>query len=614
MRRYLVLCENPGLAVSLRASLVQTIHVADDQISSRTVGAAPRSVDIARQFEHLAAWLESQSEIAGNTGGSAELVVFTDLCGYGYVTPSDLSPVKNQGWLTVLGMLILTFPEFHWIFSSGTWANVPNGGDFESNDWVGGSHSVIQMRDLRAAIESIDRSLPTLFDGTGIRDEIRRALAVDEGADVPHYTRRHAVAIDEERNYSWLHAYAAYRQGFRSHAVTTFAGMRFTLGEDGLKPALVFEDLFLNFADEHPDGFSRLRYRDQIMPRLRQAKCRILVTVGYGRSHDDFVRKDNNTYIKELRAAGQWIRELSKPIGGVFNIWRDAGLERRSTSISLQGERESSPIGQGLPYKTPKHSAPGRLLAIGETLITRAERLLSEVRSVPTAIHGAVLATEALRLLGNRTPTTSLQALALRHHFEAIAECQFVGMREHIDVDERMREIQRAALHLSDRFGAQPRQRAAAAWNAELSILNKLVDVFREYMQFDEEQRIMARVRALNRKLRFASYPRVVRPLELIPWYVEKLVASFPLFVSALLGWIAVLGFLYTWVGGVPWHQGLADAFTSFLGVQPPSDTDLWQPQHSWNGIFWLIAFTVALGFAHLGIFISHLYSLISRK
>jgi hypothetical protein len=625
MKRCLILCQNPALAASLRLWLMQEGHAEKELIAVKMVGQPPESAGIARTFEGLADWIESELE-AGNSSGIPQFVALTDLCGYGNVTPDELNPVRPQGgWATVLGMLVLGFPEVHWVFASGTpvgeWSMNPTGSTAALRE----AHFAELPERLHGVLETVmHKVLSPLCDGTGLRDAIRAAMAVERGGferlELPRRTNL-AVAIDEERSYAWLHAYTAYRFGFRAQAVTTLAGMQWALRDTDLPPTLIFEDYFLQFGDGHPDGFSHLRVRDKSfggederLGQLAGADNRILVTSGHHRGQSDEARIDNPVYLRELRSRGKWNRELNKPLGGIFNLWKDSGLQRKLRNGRRRGLAPEFYWPKKPEESESGHSTPGRLLVVADRLIARAERLLPVVQSVPHAVRGALLATDAMELLGNKTPTTSLEALALKHHFEVLAECQFVGMQQHMDVRARMKDIQREMEALSGWFGTKKRQRTAAVWNAELSILNKLIEVFRNHNQFDEEQMLQVRARELHRKLRFVNYPAFVKPLEIFPWYVEKLVASFPLFLVSIFFWVVFLGLAYAWASGMPLDRGLANAFSSFFSIEPPSDEALWKPPDGWNGPFWLVALTVGLGFVHLGILISHLYSIISRK
>ena len=626
MSCYLILCQNPALATSLQVLLIQKGLATDEQIASKAVGDKPMPKDIANFFEALADWVESTIQRDMGKECPIEIMALTDLCGYESVSPYQMNPVRNQGWATILGMLIFGFPEIHWVLVSGKkWSEETKDEKTYQRTNIEEIFAEQLNGQLAEFIDVHNNGLSPLFDAIGLRNAIPRTNSDDKVNKSTYRRRTLAIAIDDEKSYAWLHAYTAYRFGFRAQAVTTDAGMKVSLKDHYPHPTLVFEDYFLQFGDVHPDGFSKLRVRDTYeegFGRLGEAGFRILVTSGHHHGQDKEASEDNPRYLRELRTKGQWNKELYKPLGGIFNLWNDSGLQRK---LRDGGRRGLAP-GYDWPPKQKKldddkggHSAPGRLLVIADRLIARSERLLSTngVHSVPQAVHGAVLATDALELLGGKTPTTSLEALALKHQFEVLAECQFVGMQQHMDIEGRMKDIQLEIEAICYWFGTKRRQKEIAKWNAELSILNKLITVFRDNNQFDEEQTLLVRTRVLHRKLRFAKYPLIFRPLEIFPWYVERLVTSFPLFLMAIFAWILALGTLYD-ISAIDssftWNQGLADAFIAFIGLSPPGDDQFWQAAYGWNSAFWLVAVTMGLGFIHLGIFISHLYSIISRK
>ena len=64
-------------------------------------------------------------------------------------------------------------------------------------------------------------------------------------------------------------------------------------------------------------------------------------------------------------------------------------------------------------------------------------------------MYGALLALEAQELLANRTPTTALEALAVRHELEVTAECMFYGVEYNFDVRRRLEVSFPLGLRLS---------------------------------------------------------------------------------------------------------------------------------------------------------------------
>jgi hypothetical protein len=290
-------------------------------------------------------------------------------------------------------------------------------------------------------------------------------------------------------------------------------------------------------------------------------------------------------------------------------------------------------------------------------LLARCREPITSVETVADAVHGAVLAREALELLGNRTPTTSLEALALQHQFEAIAECKFYGVQTEFNVRSRLADIQ---MNIGDiaPFGEQmePQQESFSIWNSESAIVGKLMKVFQDENQFDEEQECAVRSRYLHRKMWFAYNPTIqsfdflprytygplCKCFELLPnstriflkkclegmaQYVHWLIQSIFNFICAIGIWILGLGIFYSLFGnhgplGLPLSYSIGAAFTkgingiyyaitSFFSMQPatalPSDAGKELP-----AVVTCVA--IIAGFFHLGVFISYIYTKVTRK
>ncbi len=132
----------------------------------------------------------------------------------------------------------------------------------------------------------------------------------------------------------------------------------------------------------------------------------------------------------------------------------------------------------------------------------------------------------------------------------------------------------------------------------------------------------MARVRQLHNRLWRKGCSPVLRLL-LYPFmtYAEFVLRSFPRFVLSVGLWITGLGLLFfAWnalagTGRLNLSCAISDAATTFLSAQPPSDEIFWNSTNDgFNGAFALILLAQIAGIVHLGIFISHLYSIVSRK
>lgn len=268
------------------------------------------------------------------------------------------------------------------------------------------------------------------------------------------------------------------------------------------------------------------------------------------------------------------------------------------------------------------HSADGRLLLVASRLLERAERLLREVGTVKEAVRGAVLSTQALELLGGRTPTTSYEALSLRHQFEVLAECQFDGMRQAIETRPRFLELAGFAQAIGRGFAEVGRK--AAVSDFLMKCLSRLKSIFQGYGQFDEELKTLAQVRTLYSAL-WADRPGALRPLRRVLLsvvsYVNLLLQSIPIFLCSVVFWILLFASLYRlgpevanlsamnpdelrrYSEYLKWGPSVGAAFEGFFGVQKPGEPAILVDY-----------FVIGFGFVHLGVGISHLYTIASRR
>jgi hypothetical protein len=471
-----------------------------------------------------------------------------------------------------------------------------------------------------------DEGLVALFDSTNLRNTIRQQMRKQKGEQdkpvTPWIPLRYEVAsaIDEEQTYAYLNAYTAYRFGYRSHIISSYklANRVFSSSQNGTQTfqqpvSLLFEDLYLNFPDRpYNVPLSDLDKRDEKLPKLKNALYRIFVTVGRGPKGGNIVVEDaNRNYMLALQECGRLAKILYKPLSGIFDVWQRSGLKRqlRATRGLAPGfETPDKPSEGGEASRS--HSTPGRLLSIADRLIQRAQIILQNTRSVPDAIHGALLVLEAQEYLGHRTPTTSLEALALKHRLEVTAECMFYGVEYNMDVKSRFEEIERDIKTIGYWFRSEIHR--PSELNAEIRIVSSLMMIFRNHNQFDEEQMCLVRIRYLYRRLWYAKqrwYARLAYPIR---WYIDFLLASTTRFALAIALWIILLGLLFDYGRGTSyqlWH-GYVDAMVSFFGLQLPHEMEKTVDE----GVMMFCVAAIVLGYVHLGIFVSHLYSIIARR
>ncbi len=638
-------------------------------------GGSPPATEV---FSDLAEWIEQQAVASGRGSDASNLIVFVELPWLGDGPSSHnwnpIGPHTVQPWARVVAMLVLAFPEAHWVLITPfrSLAEIPTiAGIRGSAVALPSPHVLATAGDLPQILHWSAAGFTPLFDPTAFRQRIRdnvRAFREGESQEaVADYVPRRiktSVAIDDEQAYAYFSSYAAYRHGYRAHTVMTLAMMRTVFGEertdaepiahgevtcscpvaegtgrDGI--ALTLEDVYLAFPDhDWRLHLSSLCDRDRCFPVLQNVPRRIFVTSGHDQSSPDAdtaraQRSRNNDHLTRLPKRGSQTKRLLKPYSGLFALWRDAKLYdfvRRSNRLQLliRAPWDSPDVWNPNPdpglapgYVWPPHraeratahSSPGKLAVIARHLLDRARRHQSQVSSVQDAVLGATLALEAEEYLGHRSPTTALEALVLRHRFEVLAECMFHGVSEDLGVAERFTEIDRHLHSIGYWFGEEKRQRAVLS--AKSSISAKLVLVFRDHYRFDQELMCLAHARTAATQLR-----KTRNPLRWVPYLSSRyatLVLNNPWhLVLAVTIWFVVLTGAFAWV--VPgdaehswWSRGALHALTSFVGLSPSESVDVDKLlDNGWFGIWFAIA--VALGVIHLGLFVSHLYALAARR
>lgn len=600
-----------------------------------------RNVAGIESYEALTRCVESAAKGENSSVLLNDVVVLVDS-----VNPSDMNVIDEKwGWSSLVAMLILTFPEIRWVFGVSKEPLTDEEIQKRKEPLTGEEIEKERLlKDIKhhhslAALCTQPRRDP-LFDPTGLRDWVRKITNQAATDDLVLPCRKAlAAAIDEEKSYAYMHGYAAYRFGYRADAVTSWKLMSERFGgtdsthyknkpeeEVSNKPhgySLLLEDMSLNFPDR-PAGMHLLRLdnsgRAGCCPMLdstnsivENSEHRILITTGQTRPGDTALN-ENRAYLR-AKAYGKG-NVVFKPACGMFDLWDKIGLFKKYPGSRRKGnevdfEWPSKPA-QARTGVADGHGAPGKLLLVADALIQRAENMFVNVKTVGEAVQGAVLATDALELTGGRTPTTAFDALSLKHQFEVTAECQFSGVEYHIQIKPRLQEIAEEIAVIGRWFHSS--QRINATLNAEMHILNQLVRILRSYNQFDEEQVCMNRVRHLHNILwmRQNRYRWAMRP---ILGYLELLLSSFSIFVVILLGWIILLSILY-WCTAAhdDWGYGLSDAITSFFSgggpIHPTSPKD--NNISAWNAV--VINIAIVSGFVHIGVFITHLYSIIARR
>ena len=356
-----------------------------------------------------------------------------------------------------------------------------------------------------------------------------------------------------------------------------------------------FEDICLSFPDEAIKNGELSRHslekRDGKYTFFKKILRRIFVTIG----EKGDLKKANRSYRQNLKYNPdfKFYKLLYKPYAGIFNLQQEARLKKKKKERKRMEDTRNG------------HSQPGRLGMIAEILIDRSTMVLAQAKNSNDAVYAAVLALQAQEILGGRTATGSIKAVALKHQAEVTAECMFYGVEHNFDVKRRFEEIHDELGTIGRWFGKSKRD--IMIFNSELNIVNELARVFRNYSQFDEEQDCLSKVRNLNRKIyrklnKFWGW--LISPLR---WYFEYLVGSLSRFLTAIALWPLLFTLIYNLLG-----LSIGDAFTytvnSFFALQftTGNNFSVLPPL--------LTIIPILLGFFHLGIFISHLYTIVSRR
>ena len=627
-------------------------------------------------YRSIADRIEKLVSVTDDFIPSNETVVLVD-----QVSPSDLNPIVPGNWDALIAMLILTFPEIRWIFGVFTKSS-------EGFNEISNNHNLLSL---------FGANYNPLFDGTGLREWVRERVGKTNNNKMTAHQlpirKKIALAIDEEPDCAYFNAYVAYRFGFRSYAVTEEALLEKFVGKNGQLNGnkdfhLSIEDRFLNFPDRSDKyrniRLSNLNVRSEHFPGLDNKRTlRVFITSGHQpeiiverrkkkwRASNIFQQETTSRrfvdFTKALREEGRLGTVLYKPLSGIFNFWEESGLREKLVDGGRAEGFYWPPKYMGRKDDEFGHGAPGKILEIVLRLESRAEKLRNHTHSTIQAIHGAVLAVEAMELLIEKAQTTFLEALVLKHEFEAIAECHFYGVHSHFDVKTRIKDIQLEAKEFARYFDSSKRDDVER--NTEMETLDCLIKIYREFNQFDEEMTIQDRSRKLHLQfwvkqngiisviknrvwpklkeicsgkykvninevlsvIKNRVWPKLKEicssnywkkrdfwqfdPTYWIAWYINLLLKSIWIYLIAVALWVVGLGFLFKWsypnkLTSIP--QGISTAIIMFTGGTVHG---LNEHGTSGNSRFIVVACLAVLsGLAHFGILLSHIYSRISRK
>ncbi|MEM4282758.1 MAG: hypothetical protein QXN89_03765, partial [Candidatus Woesearchaeota archaeon] len=214
MAKIFVLTEENRLAESISRFLKYTRGIKPIHILLGSI--QPKEQWVLQAFRQIADSIEDNK----GESGLRNAIAIVDFCdeNWSEIDLAKLNPIQAGAgsWATVVAMLILTFPEIHWVFITPY---------KPINEFLfGEAHMFTPCRTLSEILQIHDEGFTPLFDPTNLRNTIRSQVKNTGNGKVASYIplrKRTAAAIDEEEPYAYFNAYTAYRFGYRSHLVTS---------------------------------------------------------------------------------------------------------------------------------------------------------------------------------------------------------------------------------------------------------------------------------------------------------------------------------------------------------------------------------------------------------
>ena len=576
------------------------------------------SSTLLRQPSEAQIWFENCSREIENAlefescGGRGMVFVLADFNWKSYIELSRKNPqwlltMEDHQELIIVGMLILAFPEVTWLLNTcAPEGEIPY---FHRINYkwfrIGENLPVWNERDSLPAA-----GCPAIFDPTSLRAWIRAGTGTQSKSFL---SAGNAIVMEEEYNYAYLASLAAYRQDLRTFTITsakTAAALSEMGKQEYFDPLKVsMEDVYLSYTDSRIkyNDLADLQTRDEIWRLGEKAKHRIFLTIGPGNDPEERRKwKKNLFYLKTKKK--KFHVEL-KPI---------AGLNRLIKVMNLHDD-ECPPrfFGSNVVRRkeaTDEHAVDGRIGFLCNHLLRRAGRMLDNAKSVQEAVCAAVLAIDAQKLLANSAPTLNLEAIALKHEAEIVAESMFIGVSQDLDVRGRLREISQECRIIGRLFSSRTRSRSVL--NARLTIADRLAKRLSDQNQYDEAEscRAEARILRANFLARSSFSGLLTWPFR---WYIAQCMKSLPRFFLAVVGWIVFFTIMIVYQ-----NHYQTDMLKNLLNAAE-SAVYVFFTMNNINGVYpnnvpqlppILYTTLCIVSLIHIGLLISHIYTMASRR
>ncbi len=548
------------------------------------------------------------------------------------ITPSAIT---SSCWSSLISSLVLAFPDADWFFGIVLGKSLLDESDRKLLD----HHCFSQLNSISSS---------NVFDASGLRSWIRQRTNINLSGNVKAEGNRHsafqlpvrseaAAVIEDEEDYAMLHSYAAYRYGYRVQIIKSWHQLKKHFKSSRTKTnshgySLIIEDMRLQFADKDASThLSNLRERgkecDLLSEERDDSRFRFLVTTG----QDESLRvdlKDNEDFLNSHDGG----RVLIKPIGGPIEFWEKSRLKHELSHL----DDAEFPRGNAARFVWPPvkimddlysgHAAPGKLAMVANVLLNRSRTVAGNAATPSDWLLAALLAGDAVELIGGKTPAMALDALRLKHVAEVRAECAFVGAGFHCDLTSRINELDAEIKSVCRWYKKENRKNCF--WDAKATILNELINVFRDTGQMEEEDKCLHAFRKVNRKL---ERPKNIHRFNPLAWalhgvlaYAEFLLFSLTRILIAFAVVIVIFSLISMAVVGSKFPETpanpiffVAKQLNWMIGggthdVNVFSESDLGEAQSPSLAFVSIVANIV--GVFHFGILMSFLYGLISRK
>jgi len=566
------------------------------------------------------------------------------------IDTTHLTPLQSSHCSSLIAMLILAFPEVRWTFC--VVHGCPDNIDDENGEPTTEYLQWTKFRQLHGLGSLCQARGAPLFDGYGLRhfiieginQSISRKPKKTDGSEVTDRPNV-AIVLDDEKSYSQFVALMAYRGGFRVHAVGSWSEAK-TLFDSNSKVfnegelLLTLEDLYLSFPDQGGEiENSKLDKRGENLPALAfpdgdPKLRRRFLTVGHRKIKTDVVgRRKHWRKLREYeqRLFGQKVKNsqqvILKPVTGLYTLWEEMGLSsvRWKTGekklkyapgyfwppSNITNKEDEQEDGQ---TKQDDHSAEGRLAQIAELLLERANAHLDGSNTVTESTKGAVLASQALELLGCKTPTLSQEALSLKHQFEVMAECQFSGVEFHLSMRKRVDDIKENLKAMAEWL--RPKRKRDFRYNAAAQILSRLTKILEEHNAFEEAEFCRIRLRSLNKRIELRDSVRQKKPWKFL---FALVIGSYADWVLRSLAHFAFIWFIFLGVFIVLFYISAEGHFSdaAHQAVDSFLTVSVYSPSNSVNDIWWwypISYLAAATGVLNISLLITHLYAKMARQ